>query len=358
MSKPLREPLFKTTAFTFNSFVEMQAALYGDSKDYFYARDGHPTLEALEKRLLEVEPADFAMVFSTGMAAISTGVLALLSQGDHVIVQKEIYGPTRLLFEEYLSSFGVSSSFLDVNDMKTLENSITPDTELIYLEMPAPFTLSCPPLNEIRSLADKYQISIMVDNSAGFGYERVSHYADLVAVSLSKYPAGDSGIMGGALLGTQGWKEPVEMARSTIGGIQMPWDAESLLGEMENMETQLELIARGGYQFRNMVRDHPKVKNVYYPEEHSGRNLRMGGFVSVEVDISLMDVPRFIDGLRLFRKGVFWGGSIPVVTPLLASYRIEVLKEWGLSPSLIRFYTGTENPELLYLDLVNALESL
>lgn len=164
--------------------------------------------------------------------------------------------------------------------------------------------------------------------------------------------------MGGALLGTQGWKEPVEMARSTFGGSMMPWDAESLLGEMENMETQLELIASGAYQFRNMLREHPKVKNVYYPEEHSGKDLRMGGFVTVEIDISLMDVPRFIDGLTLFQKGVFWGGSVPVVTPLLASYRIEVLKEWGLSPGLIRFYTGTANPKQLYSDVVNALESL
>jgi len=92
MSKPLREPLFKTTSFVFRSFREMQAALYGDSKDYFYVRDGHPTLEALERTLLSYEPADFAWVFSSGMSAISTGLFALLSQGDHVVVQKEIYG--------------------------------------------------------------------------------------------------------------------------------------------------------------------------------------------------------------------------------------------------------------------------
>jgi len=175
MSKPLREPLFKTTSFVFRSFREMQAALYGDSKDYFYVRDGHPTLEALERTLLSYEPADFAWVFSSGMSAISTGLFALLSQGDHVVVQKEIYGPTRLLFEEYLPSFGVSCTFTDVNDVDALEESITPDTELIYLEMPAPFTLTCPPLEQIKGLADKYQVSVMVDNSAGFGYEKITH---------------------------------------------------------------------------------------------------------------------------------------------------------------------------------------
>ena len=358
MSKPLREPLFKTTSFVFHSFREMQAALYGDSKDYFYVRDGHPTLEALEQVLLSYEPADFAWVFSSGMSAISTGLFALLSQGDHVVVQKEIYGPTRLLFEEYLPSFGVSCTFTDVNDVDALEESITPDTELIYLEMPAPFTLTCPPLEQIKGLADKYQVSVMVDNSAGFGYEKITPFADLVAISLSKYPAGDSGILGGALLGCEGWKEPVEMARSTLGGIMMPWDANVLIWEMESMRQRLEVIGSNVYQLQSMLSAHPMLKEVYYPRDINGKSVKMGGFVTVELNISLLDIARFIDNLSLFQKGVFWGGSIPVVTPLLASYRVEVLESWGLNPGLIRFYVGMESPDRLYADIVSALGSL
>lgn len=358
MSKPLREPLFKSTSFVFHSFREMQAALYGDSKDYFYVRDGHPILEALERTLLSYEPADFARVFSSGMSAISTGLFALLSQGDHVVVQNEIYGPARLLFEEYLPSFGVSCTFADVNDVDTLEKSITPDTELIYLEMPAPFTLTCAPLEQIRSLADTYQVSVMVDNSAGFGYENITPFADLVAISLSKYPAGDSGVLGGALLGCEEWKEPVEMARSTLGGIMMPWDANCLIGEMESVGQRLEVIASNVYQLQSMLSAHPMVKEVYYPRGTNGKSVKMGGFVTLDLNISLLDVACFIDNLSLFQKGVFWGGSIPVVTPLLASYRVEVLESWGLNPGLIRFYVGMESPDRLYVDIINALESL
>jgi len=166
------------------------------------------------------------------------------------------------------------------------------------------------------------------------------------------------GVLGGALLGSEGWKEPVEMARSTLGGIMMPWDANALIGEMESMRQQLEVIGSNVYQLQSMLSAHPMLKEVYYPRDTNGKSVKMGGFVTLELNISLLDIARFIDNLSLFQKGVFWGGSIPVVTPLLASYRVEVLESWGLNPGLIRFYVGMESPDRLYADIVSALGSL
>jgi cystathionine beta-lyase/cystathionine gamma-synthase len=344
----------KSTVFTFESFAEMQAALYGDKEDYFYVRDGHPTLEALERELLKVEPADFAMVFSSGMAAISAALLAALNEGDNVIVQKEVYGPTRLIFEEYLSAFGISSTFVDMQDIRAVEKAIQSDTELIYLENPSPFTLRCPDFASIRDLAEKYQLKVMVDNSGAFGIQSVMDYVDLVGISLSKYPAGDSQILGGALLGRGEWSEQVEMARSTLGGVMMPWNAEELIQEMANLSIRLAAVGDTALWMADRLKGHPKVKRVYYPQV-IGNKRPFGGLITVEFDLDLMDIPRFIDQLKYFKKGVFWGGTIPVVTPLLASYRVEVLKSWGLSPKLVRFYTGSEDPEKLFADIDQAL---
>ncbi|WP_018963566.1 PLP-dependent transferase [Coprothermobacter platensis] len=355
MSKPLKLPIYRSTNFTFHDFNDMQAALYGDSKDYFYARDGHPTVENLEKKLLSFEPADFSFVFASGMAAISAGLLSVLGEGDHVIVQEEVYGPTRLLFEEYFPSFGVTSSFVDVTNLTAVEKAIKAETELVYVETPSPFTNKLCNLEGLRKMADNYELTIMADNSAGFGFLQASRFADLVAVSLSKYPAGDSQILGGALFGNEMWREPVEMERSTFGGVMMPWDAKHLYDELMEMPERLSHIAHNAYNLQELLKVDERVKNVYYPVMDSSKPSPVGGFVTAEFDMSLSDLPMFVDKLELFKKGVFWGGTTPVVTPLLASYRVDVLKSWGLSPNLVRFYTGDVNAEELYQDISKAL---
>jgi len=112
----------------------------------------------------------------------------------------------------------------------------------------------------------------------------------------------------------------------------MPWDANVLIWEMESMRQRLEVIGSNVYQLQSMLSAHPMLKEVYYPRDINGKSVKMGGFVTVELNISLLDIARFIDNLSLFQKGVFWGGSIPVVTPLWHPTGWKCLKAGNLNP--------------------------
>ncbi|NPV87973.1 PLP-dependent transferase [Coprothermobacteraceae bacterium] len=339
--------------FFFENFEQMQSVLYGDSEGYYYARDGSPELTALETALVQLDGFDRVLVFNSGMSAIASTLFSVLNSGDHVLVQREIYGPARLIFEEYLPAFGIRADFVDVSNAEQLEAHILPFTEAIYLEVLSSFTLCVPDVKTIRQLADAYGLLVIADISASFGYAKWHPYLDFAMTSLSKYLAGDTGLLGGAVFCSQDRVQHLEMTRSTLGTTLMPDDALALANQLPGLAERHQQISHSGLGFAQGLRNLNAVIDVMYPRLDD--KTAVGGLVSAIFDFSGGQLVEFINNLRRFRLGVSWGGSIPIVTPMTAAYRPEVLSSWGIDHRLVRFYTGIADAAELLDDVEQAL---
>jgi cystathionine beta-lyase/cystathionine gamma-synthase len=198
-------PIIQTSNFTFKTVGDFRLALGNEFDAMLYSRGHNPTLNILRKKLAALDGAEDALVFSSGIAAISVPILALLQQGDHAVVVENPYSWTIKLFNNFLPKFGISATFVDGSEVKNIENAIRPNTKLIYLESPNTFSYELQDLKAVSNLAKSKGILTMIDNSyCGPLYQQpISLGIDLVAQSATKYLGGHSDIVAGVLTGSK-----------------------------------------------------------------------------------------------------------------------------------------------------------
>ena len=366
---PLTQPIYQTSTF---EGVNMQEQVRAIPTDSFYTRYGNPTCTAAENAIGELEGTDRALVFASGMAAITTSILALVNAGDHIVAQRDIYGGTVRFLSQWLPKLGVETTFVDTNDIDQHEHAIQPNTKILYIESPTNPTVRVVDLEKIAALAHKRGLVSMIDSTFAtpINCRPVEWGIDLVLHSGTKYFGGHSDIICGIAAGRRDLIEPIHRSRTILGGCMDPHAAFLLLRGIRTLAVRVERQNESAQKIAEFLSRHPTVKRAYYPllkdhPDYATAKRQMtgaGGIVSFEVNGSGADACRVAEALSLFSLAPSLGGVDSLVTiPVMTShYQIDpqMLHKMGVTEQMIRLSVGVEHVEDLIADLEKGLAVL
>jgi cystathionine beta-lyase/cystathionine gamma-synthase len=323
-----------------------------------------------ETAIAELEGADAALVFSAGMNAITTSIMALLKSGDHIVAQRDIYGGTTKFLTQWLPKFGVETTFVDTVEYDQHENAIRPNTKLLYLESPTNPTLRVVDLRKAVAIAKSHKLISMIDSTFAtpINQRPLEFGIDLVMHSGTKYFAGHSDLICGIMAGRGDLIEQIHHTRTILGGNMDPHAAWLLLRGIKTLALRVQRQNLNALRVAHFLAKHPKVRKVNYPflEAHPQHALALeqmqggGGMLSFEVDGTGQDACHLSEALRLFTLAPSLGGvdslvSIPVLTSH-AMISADLREKMGVTEQLIRLSVGIENADDLIADLEQALK--
>ncbi|HTZ97895.1 MAG TPA: aminotransferase class I/II-fold pyridoxal phosphate-dependent enzyme [Terriglobales bacterium] len=366
---PLATPIYQTSTFEVRDNKEQ---LRVTPTDTFYTRYGNPTNTVAEKAIAELEGTDRALLFSSGMNAITTSVLALLQAGDHVVAQRDIYGGATKFFGHWLPKLGIETTFVDTTEYEQHERAIRPNTKLLYLESPTNPTLRVVDLRRAVAIAKRHKLLTMIDSTFAtpINCRPVEFGIDLVMHSGTKYFAGHHDVICGVVAGRGDLIELIHNTRTTLGGVMDPHAAFLLLRGIKTLAVRVQQQNKNALQVAQALSRNHAVRSVHYPflENHPQRALAMtqmnggGGMVSFEVEGSGDDARKLSEALNLFTLAPSLGGVDSLVSiPVLTSHAMipaEHREKMGITEQLIRLSVGIENADDLIADLEQALATI
>ena len=366
---PLATPIYQTSTF---EVTDMQEQLRLTDSDTYYTRYGNPTSTVAEKAIAELEGADAALLFSSGMAAITTSILALVKSGDHIVAQRDIYGGVIKFLSEWLPKMGIETTFVDTNDIEQHERAIRLNTKLLHIESPTNPNVRVVDLEKIAALAHKHRLITTIDSTFATPINcRPAEWGiDLVLHSGTKYFGGHSDIMCGIAAGRRDLIDQIHHARTTLGGCMDPHAAFLLLRGVKTLAVRVERQNESALRIAEFLSQHPKVARVHYPllKQHPDYAIARkqmkgaGGVLSFEVEGSGADACRVVEALNLFTLAPSLGGVDSLVTiPVLTSHYMidpELRRKMGVTEQMIRLSVGIEHVEDLIADLEKGLAIL
>ena len=363
---PVATPIYQTASF---EVTDNDQQVRATSTDMFYTRYGNPTHTVAERAIAELEGADAALLFASGMNAITTSMLSLLKSGDHVVAQRDIYGGATKFFSQWLPKFGIETTFVDTVEYDQHARAIQPNTKLLYLESPTNPTLRVVDLRKVTALAKQHNLITFIDSTFGtpINQRPADFGVDLIMHSGTKYFAGHSDLICGIVAGRQELVQKIHETRTTLGGTMDPHAAWLLLRGIKTLAVRVQRQNDNALRVARFLAQHPKVRRVHYPflEGHPQRALAKelmrggGGVLSFEVDGTGDDARRLSEALHLFTLAPSLGGVDSLVTiPVLTSHGMisaEHRQKMGVTEQLIRLSVGIENADDLIADLEQAL---
>ena len=363
-------PIYETSVFAFTSTKQLIDAVSEKSSRDVYTRWSNPTITAAEKKIAELEGAEDCVVFSSGMAAISTAIISLVSSGDHIVSVRDLYGGTVGLFSDLMSRFGVRTTFIEATNVGEISSAVRSNTKILFLETPTNPTLKLVDLQKAAEIAAKHGAKVLVDNTFASPYNQqpLQFGCDATLHSATKYLAGHNDVTAGAIAGPRKLIEPMRKLRRTLGGVLDPHGAWLLLRGMKTLALRMARHNSNGQQIAEYLENHPNVEKVYYPglrthPQHTLAKRQMkgfGGVVSFELKGDLNQTMRFVDNLKLALLGPSLGGAETLVSqPSTASHFFmdpDERRKAGISDSLVRLSLGIEDVEDIISDLAQAFD--
>ncbi len=359
-------PIHLSTTFAKRSVDEVE-------EGYVYSRTGNPTRDALEEKLAALENARYALAFSSGLAAEATVLLALLRRGDHVVAFDDLYGGTRRLFDRVMERFGVRFTYVDARDPGNVEKAMRRETRMVWLETPTNPLLKLADIEAVAEAAHRHGAILVVDNTFATPYFQnpLDLGADVVVHSVTKYIAGHSDVVGGAVMvNDDEIHEKLRFHQNAVGAVLSPFDSWLVMRGVKTLAVRMERHQQNAMAIARFLEEHPLVERVYYPglpshPQHGLARRQMrgyGGMLSFEVRGGLQAAVRLVEGLRLFALAESLGGvesliEIPALMTHASISREERLRI-GIRDSLIRVSVGIEDLEDLLEDLEQGLRRL
>jgi cystathionine beta-lyase/cystathionine gamma-synthase len=365
-------PIFQSSIFAFPTVDAFREGFKDEYRRTTYTRGNNPTVEILRRKVAALEGAEDCLMFGSGAGAISAGVMASVSAGDHVVCVQRPYSWTRAVIRDLLGRFGVTSTFIDGTDSGNFERALTPQTKLIVLESPNSMTFEQQDLAAVAQLARARGIRTLCDNSyaSPLNQSPIALGIDLVAHSATKYLNGHSDVVAGALCGSEKiLREVFRGPYMTCGAILAPHDAWLMIRGLRTLPVRMQRIAATTQRVLAFVQAHPKVARVYYP--HAKGNPQFGlaqeqtrgasGLLTLDLRVAdIAAVERFCNSLERFLMTVSWGGYESLLFPVCAVHPADApLRPAGVLPlSLVRLSIGLEEPDFLIADLEQALAKI
>jgi cystathionine beta-lyase len=360
-------PVIQTSNFVFDTLDEFRQALTDELGHHIYSRGNNPTVEILRKKVAALEKAEDALVFGSGMAAISTTIIANVKAGDHIICVDAPYSWTKILATKFLPRFDVTHTFVDGRDVRNIEAAIRPNTTLLILESPNSLTFELQDLSACAELAKKHGLVTCIDNSyaSPIFQNPIEMGIDLVMHTGTKYLNGHSDAVVGVVCGSKAMIQKIfEVDYMTLGPILSPHDAAMVIRGLRTLELRVKRSNDSAMKITEYLAQHPKVERVLYPFHPSFPQYELarkqmtgaGGLFSVYLKTeTLAEAEAFFHRLKRFLLAVSWGGHESLVMPSAAFYNIPGRPDTTVPFNLVRFYIGLEDPEWLIEDLEQAL---
>ena len=366
---PLATPIYQTSTF---EVTDNEQQVRATDTDMFYTRYGNPTHTAVESAIARLEGADAALLFASGMGAITTSILALLKSGDHVVAQRDIYGGAAKFFTQWLPKLGIETTLVDTGEYEQHEHAIRPNTKILYLESPTNPTVRIVDLHKTAALAKKHGLISMIDSTFAtpINQRPVEFGIDLIMHSGTKYFGGHSDLISGIVAGRQDLIDRIRHTRTTLGGVMDPHAAWLLLRGIKTLAVRVQRQNESALRIAQFLAQHSKVRRVHYPflEGHPQRAVAMeqmsggGGMLSFEVEGTGEDAKRMTEALRLFTLAPSLGGVDSLVSiPVLTSHAMispDQRQKMGVTEQLVRLSVGIENADDLIADLEHALAAV
>ncbi|HLF20732.1 MAG TPA: PLP-dependent aspartate aminotransferase family protein [Bacteroidota bacterium] len=377
---PVSLPIYQTTNYRFETSEDAIRYARGDTSVYVYSRYHNPTVQDVEEKLALMEGSEGAVLFASGMAAISTAILAVTRSGEEIISTPSLYGGTYRFFRDELPKGGIQVNYVKPSELQKLEEMISPETRIVYLETPTNPTLD---IVDVRKAVDStrraakkagHEVHVMIDNTfASILNQDPFHLGvDIIVESATKYLGGHSDVMGGVVLGSKEYLSKVRTAAKYYGGCADPFAAYLLFRSLKTFELRVNRQNENAFALAQALQQNPKVRRVLYPglDSHPGHEVAkgqmkgFGGMVTIEVNQGKFPSPAeaaaaVCDHLKIAVNAMSLGSVETLVSIPVYSSHINMtddeLQRHGVSPGMIRISVGVEGIEDLVSDFEQAL---
>jgi len=367
---PLSTPVIHSSTFSFPSLEAMNAAKHLGKAGAYYSRIGHPTLHAVERRLADLEGAEAALLFSSGVAAIAAVFFTLLRPGDHLLALQQTYGGTTGLLQWGAERCGWTHDLLDARTPQTWSRAFQPNTRLVHVESPTNPTLAVVDLEQAAALAHRHGALLVLDNTVAspIGQHAFERGADIVAYSATKSIGGHADLLAGVVMGSHAAIEAVAETRKILGPVPDPQLAWQIERSLKTLPLRVAAQNANALELARRLETHPGVRQVFYPglpshPGHATARAQMregfGPLVSFDVEGGGPGTEAFVNALRLVLHAPSLGGVETLVSlPAHTSHvqlSLEERRAAGIPDGLVRMSVGIEGVDDLWADLEQAL---
>lgn len=375
---PVITPIYQTSTYRFQNSNDAIRYARGDPSVLVYTRYHNPTVNEVEDKIALMEGGEASALFSSGMAAITTTVLALCGKGDEIVSTPALYGGTYRFFRDELHKYGINVSYVDPRSLEDLLYLITPNTKIVYFETPTNPTLSLVDIallvkmarragkefgTDITIISDNTFATILNQNPFDFG-------VDACIESTTKYLGGHADLIGGVLTGSKPLVRKVKDLAKHLGGCADPFAAFLLERSLKTFELRVRRQNDNAFALARALEKHPRVGRVIYPglRSHPQHALAVrqmkafGGMVTIEVKGGVKAAVKVCDSLRVAINAMSLGGvetlvSIPVYSSHVNMKEKELARH-GVTPGMIRISVGVEDVGDLIGDFRQALKRI
>jgi methionine-gamma-lyase len=364
-------PIYQTSTFSFKNAEEGAKCFAGESDGYIYTRIANPTIDALERQIATLENGYGAIAVSSGMAAVSTIYLTLLSSGDHIVSTDAIYGPARNVMEKQFVRFGFQSTYINTTDIETIKKTIRPNTKVLYIETPANPTMDITDLAACAEIAHKNNILLVVDNTFCSPYLQnpLDLGADVVFHSMTKFINGHADIVAGIIITKE--KSIYTQLRTmmiNLGCNMDPHQAYMVLRGIKTLAIRIDRAQENATKVAEFLEKHPKVAWIKYPGLKSHPQYELGkqqmkgngSMISFGLKSGFNGAKVLMNNVHLALLAVSLGGVETLIqhpasmthSKVSAAYKLKA----GITDDLIRFSVGIEDVNDIIDDLEKGLE--
>src|SRR5229473_4567254 len=261
---PMAQPIYQTSTF---QVTDSEQQLRATGTDMFYTRYGNPTHTAVESAIAELEGADAALLFASGMCAITTSILSLVKNGNHIVAQRDIYGGVTKFLSTWLTKLGIETTLVDTTDYEQHARAIRPNTKLLHLESPTNPTLRVVDLRKMAALAKQHNLITLIDSTFATPInQRPAEFGiDLVMHSGTKYFGGHSDLICGVVAGRHELIQRIWETRTTLGNCMDPHASWVLVRGLKTLAVRVARQNENAQRIAQFLARHPKVRRVHYP---------------------------------------------------------------------------------------------
>ncbi|QEC40819.1 trans-sulfuration enzyme family protein [Pseudobacter ginsenosidimutans] len=364
-------PMFLTSSFCYDDAEEMRATFADETDFNIYSRFSNPNVKEFTDKVCALEGAEAGYATASGMSAIFASFMALMKQGDHLLVCNAIFGSTHTVITKYLPKFGIEYTYFDAGKPETWESLVRPNTKMIFVETPTNPGLDLVDMEKASALAKKYNLLFNVDNcfATPIGQRPIEFGADLVVHSATKWMDGQGRVLGGVIVGRADLIKDIYLFCRSTGPSLSPFNAWVLSKSLETLDVRMERHASNALTLAQKLEHHPAIASLKYPwlPSHPQHNIAKkqmyngGGIVCFELKGGLEAGRNFLNNLKMLTLTANLGDTRSIASHPASTTHAKLTDAEraavNITPGLIRISVGLEKVDDILADILQALEN-
>jgi cystathionine beta-lyase/cystathionine gamma-synthase len=367
--KPVISPIYHTSTYEFETSEDLIDVVQ-NHEGYLYSRWDNPSVVAVEQALAQMEGTDKALGFGSGMAAITTGLLAFAQSGTHIVATRQLYGGTFEFLNDILPRLNIHTTFVNCWEQDAILAEIEKGLDILYLESPTNPLLRVVDIQPLSQAAHQKNAIVMLDSTfaSPVNQRPIDLDVDIILHSATKYLGGHHDLTAGILCCSQAHYDQIWSTRKILGGLMDPNSAFLTLRGLKTLELRIHQHNHNAQLIAEFLQSHPKIKAVHFPglpdhPDHQIARRQMSGFggmLSFDLKADFDQTKGFMDNLQFIKLATSLGGVTSLATQPITNTHFGLSPEnrvkAGVGESLVRLSVGIENPQALIEDLKQALD--